>query len=75
MKSSLWGFVCTGAVGKDISYDKEVAPILEEYCVTCHGPDDCLSGVRLGKLTVEQENLHLMKQNFNENGWTLAPQR
>jgi len=50
MTFSLLGFVCTGAIGNEISYDREVAPILEKYCVTCHGPDEQENDLRVDTL-------------------------
>lgn len=36
--------------GKPISFEKSVEPILEEYCLKCHGPDEQENDVRVDTL-------------------------
>src|SRR4051794_4289120 len=46
---------CTAAVtpGVDVSaqvdFQRDVQPIFREHCVTCHGPDQQMSGLRLDR--------------------------
>lgn len=46
----LSGLSGSAIFGNSISYDKEVAPILEKYCVTCHGPDEQENDLRVDTL-------------------------
>ncbi len=50
MTFGLLGIMGTGATGKEISLDREVASILEKYCVTCHGPDEQENDLRVDTL-------------------------
>ena len=35
----LWGGPCFGQTGHALSFNKDVRPLLAEYCFSCHGPD------------------------------------
>ena len=41
-----------GVRGQEVSFSREVLPILSENCFTCHGPD---AGARKGKLRLDTE--------------------
>ena len=34
-------------VGDLVSFDKQILPIFQKNCITCHGPDEQIKGLRL----------------------------
>ena len=49
LSSALIALACLSSalVGEDYDYDADIAPILEQYCVKCHGPEKQKSKFRL----------------------------
>ncbi|MDP6443173.1 MAG: DUF1549 domain-containing protein [Pirellulaceae bacterium] len=37
--SLAWSFVGPGALAAEVSYSRDVAPLLSKHCLECHGPD------------------------------------
>lgn len=46
--------VCSAVNGSD-SYEQEIRPILERYCIECHSSDNTEGDIDLGALTTEAE--------------------
>ncbi len=42
-------FSCLNAVGQDVDFQRDIAPILEERCWFCHGEDEQEAGLRLDR--------------------------
>lgn len=51
--AALSGLLVSVVLGDSISFDREVAPILEEYCVQCHGPDEQENDLRVDTLDLD----------------------
>ena len=48
LSALLIGFV-TAAAGQEVSYTRQIQPLLAKHCYACHGPDDAESGLRLSE--------------------------
>ncbi|MFM7837547.1 MAG: c-type cytochrome domain-containing protein, partial [Planctomycetaceae bacterium] len=43
-------FACTTVTAQDQTFTAKVAPLLQQHCISCHGPDAQESGLRLDSL-------------------------
>ncbi|MFM7166113.1 MAG: PSD1 and planctomycete cytochrome C domain-containing protein [Planctomycetaceae bacterium] len=43
-------FACTTVAAQDQTFTAKVAPLLQQHCISCHGPDAQESGLRLDSL-------------------------